>query len=118
MAQWLRYADARTPGRLVRRADVPCLLQVQDNLLRRLPAARQASLRWVSTEDLPTSARHPFFERLNRVLEEAGFGPRPLKPARDPAPAESCGRRSPEEEEVGSRFDITLTGVAHAGPQA
>ena len=28
---------------------------------------------WVNTEDLPTSDGHPFFERLNRVLEESGF---------------------------------------------
>ena len=27
----------------------------------------------VNTEDLPTSDGHPFFERLNRVLEESGF---------------------------------------------
>ena len=37
------------------------------------PAARQGSPVWVSTADLPTSAGHPFFERLNRVLEDAGF---------------------------------------------
>ena len=37
------------------------------------PAARQGSPLWVTTADLPTSAGHPFFERLNRVLEEAGF---------------------------------------------
>ena len=37
------------------------------------PAARQPSPMWVTTADLPTSAGHPFFERLNRVLEEAGF---------------------------------------------
>ena len=37
------------------------------------PAARQASPMWVDTADLPTSDGHPFFERLNRVLEEAGF---------------------------------------------
>ena len=37
------------------------------------PAARQASPMWVDTADLPTNAGHPFFERLNRVLEEAGF---------------------------------------------
>ena len=37
------------------------------------PAARQASPMWVTTADLPTNAGHPFFERLNRVLEEAGF---------------------------------------------
>ena len=28
---------------------------------------------WVDTADLPMNAGHPFFERLNRVLEEAGF---------------------------------------------
>ena len=33
---------------------------------------RQASM-WVATEDLPKSAGHPFYERLNRVLDEAGF---------------------------------------------
>ena len=28
---------------------------------------------WVATGDLPTSAGHPFYARLNRVLDEAGF---------------------------------------------
>ena len=28
---------------------------------------------WVNTEDLPTSDGHPFFARLNRILEESGF---------------------------------------------
>ena len=37
------------------------------------PAARQGSPLWVTTADLPTNAGHPFFERLNRVLEDAGF---------------------------------------------
>ena len=37
------------------------------------PAARQGSRLWVTTADLPTSAGHPFFERLNRVLDDAGF---------------------------------------------
>ena len=37
------------------------------------PAARQGSPLWVTTADLPTNAGHPFFERLNQVLEEAGF---------------------------------------------
>ena len=37
------------------------------------PAARQGSPLWVTTADLPTNAGHPFFEGLNRVLEEAGF---------------------------------------------
>ena len=27
---------------------------------------------WVATGDLPKSAGHPFYERLNRVLDEAG----------------------------------------------
>ena len=48
------------------------------------PAARQPSPMWVATADLPTNAGHPFFERLNRVLEEAGFDPS----SRD------CARRS------------------------
>ena len=33
---------------------------------------RQASM-WVATADLPTSAGHPFYARLNRVLDAAGF---------------------------------------------
>ena len=37
------------------------------------PAAGQGFPLWVTTADLPTNAGHPFFERLNRVLEEAGF---------------------------------------------
>ena len=37
------------------------------------PAARQGSPLWVTTADLPTNAGHPFFERLNPVLKEAGF---------------------------------------------
>ena len=37
------------------------------------PGARQASPMWVNTEDLPTSDGHPFFARLNRILEESGF---------------------------------------------
>ena len=28
---------------------------------------------WVATADLPRSAGHPFYERLNRVLDDAGF---------------------------------------------
>ena len=37
------------------------------------PTARQALPMWVHSEDLPTSDGHPFFERLNRILEESGF---------------------------------------------
>ncbi len=28
---------------------------------------------WVTAEDLPKSAGHPFFERLNRILEKSRF---------------------------------------------
>jgi len=28
---------------------------------------------WVAAADLPHSARHPFYERLNHVLDDAGF---------------------------------------------
>ena len=28
---------------------------------------------WVATADLPTSAGYPFYARLNRVLDDAGF---------------------------------------------
>ena len=34
--------------------------------------ARQATIR-VATADLPMGAGHPFYARLNRVLDEAGF---------------------------------------------
>ena len=33
---------------------------------------RQVSM-WVATADLPKSAGHPFYARLNRVLDDAGF---------------------------------------------
>ncbi len=33
---------------------------------------RQANM-WVATADLPTSVGHPFYARLNRVLDDAGF---------------------------------------------
>ena len=39
----------------------------------RKPAARQRSPIWVTTADLPRSMGHPFFEKLNWVLEKAGF---------------------------------------------
>ena len=34
--------------------------------------ARQSSM-WVASADLPRGGGHPFYERLNRVLDEAGF---------------------------------------------
>src|SRR3954449_8368148 len=39
---------------------------------KRKRRARQASM-WVATQDLPQSAAHPFYRRLNRVLDEAQF---------------------------------------------
>ena len=34
--------------------------------------ARQKTM-WVASTDLPQSAGHPFYERLNRVLDDASF---------------------------------------------
>ena len=39
---------------------------------KRRQRARQSSM-WVANADLPRSVGHPFYERLNRVLDEAGF---------------------------------------------
>src|SRR4029453_2217959 len=39
---------------------------------KRKRRARQTSM-WVATQDLPRSAAHPFYRRLNRVLDEAQF---------------------------------------------
>ena len=39
---------------------------------KRRRRARQPSM-WVANADLPRSAGHPFYARLNRVLDEAGF---------------------------------------------
>ena len=39
---------------------------------KRRRRARQTSM-WVPASDLPRSAGHPFYERLNQVLDEAGF---------------------------------------------
>jgi hypothetical protein len=39
---------------------------------KRWRRARQKTL-WVASTDLPQSAGHPFDERLNRVLDDAGF---------------------------------------------
>jgi hypothetical protein len=33
---------------------------------------RQQSM-WIATQDLPRSASHPFYAKLNRILEENGF---------------------------------------------
>ena len=39
---------------------------------KRRRRARQPSM-WVASTDLPRSAGHPFYQRLNRVFDEAGF---------------------------------------------
>ena len=39
---------------------------------KRGPRKRQSSM-WVASSELPRSAGNPFYERLNRVLDEAGF---------------------------------------------
>ena len=33
---------------------------------------RQSTI-WITTNDLPRAAAHPFYERLNRILDKAGF---------------------------------------------
>src|SRR5687767_3052369 len=42
--------------------------------LGRRTTERQQEL-WITTEDLPRTPRHVFYERLNRLLAEAGFDP-------------------------------------------
>ena len=37
------------------------------------PSAGRQRKMWVAAEKLPRSPGHPFYERLNRVLEKAGF---------------------------------------------
>jgi transposase len=39
---------------------------------KRKRRARQGSM-WIATQDLPRSASHPFYRRLNRILEDAQF---------------------------------------------
>jgi transposase len=39
---------------------------------KRKRRARQASM-WIATTDLPTTAAHPFYDRLNRILDDARF---------------------------------------------
>jgi transposase len=39
---------------------------------KRRQHAKQASM-WVATEDLPRSAAHPFYARLNQILDHHGF---------------------------------------------
>jgi hypothetical protein len=36
-------------------------------------AAREQASMWVATQDLPRSAAHPFYTRLNQVLDEHDF---------------------------------------------
>ena len=37
------------------------------------PSSRRQRGMWVATQKLPRSPGHPFYERLNQVLEKAGF---------------------------------------------
>jgi hypothetical protein len=36
-------------------------------------AARKQASMWVATQDLPRSAAHPFYTRLNQILDEHDF---------------------------------------------
>ena len=51
---------------------IPRLTLVPMAMGRRGGHKRQPSM-WVSSSELPRSAGNPFYERLNRVLDEAGF---------------------------------------------
>ena len=63
---WRKSGNGPGPGAIESRT-------VNGMAMGKRPAARQGSPLWVTTADLPTNAGHPFFERLNRVLDEAGF---------------------------------------------
>jgi transposase len=39
---------------------------------KRKRGSRQSTM-WIATNDLPTTTAHPFYERLNRILDKAGF---------------------------------------------
>ena len=39
---------------------------------KRKRSGRQSTI-WIATNDVPTTAAHPFYERLNRILDKAGF---------------------------------------------
>jgi hypothetical protein len=39
---------------------------------KRKRQAKQASM-WVATQDLPRSAAHPFYSRLNQILDQQDF---------------------------------------------
>ena len=39
---------------------------------KRNRGSRQSTI-WIAASDLPTTAAHPFYERLNRILDKAGF---------------------------------------------
>ena len=38
----------------------------------RVPGESQSEF-WVATQDLPQSPAHPFYERLNGILDQGGF---------------------------------------------
>src|SRR5260370_12623165 len=39
---------------------------------KRKRGGRQSTI-WIATNDLPRTSAHPFYERLNRILDQAGF---------------------------------------------
>ena len=51
---------------------VDVVLPAGPGMGKRRRRGRQPSM-WVSSSDLPRSAGHPFYERLNRVLDASGF---------------------------------------------
>ena len=78
---------------------------------RRRPA-KQASM-WVATQDLPCSAAHPFYTRLNQILDKHAF---------DGYVQRVLGREylvsSGLEQRVVKRADAPDTLILHEDPQA
>jgi transposase len=71
---------------------------------KRRRRAKQASM-WVATQDLPRSAAHPFYRRLNQILDQHDFdGFR-----RGPVRAVLRGR-GPPRTAVGRYFRLLLIG--------
>ncbi len=52
--------------------DDPAYSSVAMAMGKRRRRAKQTSI-WVATEDLPRTAAHPFYTRLNHILETHGF---------------------------------------------
>ena len=55
---------------------------------------------WVATADLPQSAGHPFYERLNRILEAAGAAVEVRSYIAEPDRGRRCWKNAPEARDA------------------